>query len=244
MTWKISGTGIECVIVVVTDLVKRLLVGRKLSSSQLGETLLPKRIALPVFASDALSSVAYAPDEILLTLSLAGMAALTFSWEIALAVAVVMAFAAVGVAWRELKSERERHAVEMKHEVALRSQQATRFHEESVAMIGRFNARAENLQSVIAKLRSQLGAAKAELSSMRGNAVWLRAEVAERQARIEQLEARIAELESEEITNIQRLPRNAVRPSIDDIWGEEEHPTMVDLAKLNLDELPDLRMRA
>ncbi len=91
MTWKISGTGIECVIVVVTDLLKRLLVGRKLSSSQLGETLLPKRIALPVFASDALSSVAYAPDEILLTLSLAGMAALTFSWEIALAVAVVMA---------------------------------------------------------------------------------------------------------------------------------------------------------
>ncbi len=57
-----------------TDFVKRLLVGRKLSSAQLGETLLPKRIALPVFASDALSSVAYAPDEILLTLSLAGMA--------------------------------------------------------------------------------------------------------------------------------------------------------------------------
>ena len=76
---------------VVTDLVKRLLVGRKLSSSQLGETLLPKRIALPVFASDALSSVAYAPDEILLTLSLAGMAALAFSWEIAVAVAVVLA---------------------------------------------------------------------------------------------------------------------------------------------------------
>jgi hypothetical protein len=35
-----------------------------------------------------------------------------------------------------------------------------------------------------------------------------------------------------------------VRPSIDDIWGEEEHPTMVDLAKLNLDGLPDLRMHA
>ncbi len=76
---------------VVTDLVKRLLIGRKLASAQLGETLLPKRIALPVFASDALSSVAYAPGEILLTLSLAGMAALTFSWEIALAVGVVMA---------------------------------------------------------------------------------------------------------------------------------------------------------
>ena len=159
-------------------------------------------------------------------------------------VAVAMALAAFWFASRELAAERSRHATEMKHEVTLRAQQASRFHEESVAMIGRFNARAENLQAVIAKLRSQLGAAKSELSSMRGNAVWLRAEVAERQARIEQLEARIAELESEEITNIQRLPRNAVRPSIDDIWGEEEHPTMVDLAKLNLDELPDLRMRA
>ena len=47
----------------------------ELRSTQLGETLLPKRIALPVFASDALSSVAYAPDEILLTLSLAGLVA-------------------------------------------------------------------------------------------------------------------------------------------------------------------------
>ena len=72
------------------DIGKRLLVGRKLRSSQMGETLLPKRIALPVFASDALSSVAYAPDEILLTLSLAGLAAYAFSWKIAIAVAVVM----------------------------------------------------------------------------------------------------------------------------------------------------------
>jgi amino acid transporter len=74
----------------LSDISKRLLVGRKLRSSQMGETLLPKRIALPVFASDALSSVAYAPDEILLTLSLAGLAAYSFSWKIAIAVAVVM----------------------------------------------------------------------------------------------------------------------------------------------------------
>ena len=157
-----------------------------------------------------------------------------------LLVAVVMAFAAVLVAWRELKVERERHALDMKHEIALRSQQAMRFHEESVAMIGRFNARSENLQSVIAKLRSQLGSAKAELSSMRGNAVWLRAEVAERQARIEALEARIAELEAEDTANIVDLPRR-VSPSIEDIWGQDEHPTMVDLAKLNLEGLPALR---
>ena len=60
-------------------------------SDRLGETLLPKRLALPVFASDALSSVAYAPDEILLTLGMAGAAlALTHSWQVAVAVAVVM----------------------------------------------------------------------------------------------------------------------------------------------------------
>ena len=69
---------------------KRALVGRKLRSTQLGETLLPKRIALPVFASDALSSVAYAPDEIFLTLSMGGLSAYVFNWKIGVAVAIVM----------------------------------------------------------------------------------------------------------------------------------------------------------
>ncbi len=69
---------------------KRLFVGRALRSDRLGETLLPKRIALPVFASDALSSVAYAPDEIFLTLSSAGLAAYAYSWKIAIAVGIVM----------------------------------------------------------------------------------------------------------------------------------------------------------
>lgn len=75
----------------LANALKRVLVGRKLASKQLGETLLPKRIALPVFASDALSSVAYAPDEIILTLSLAGVAGFVFSWQIAFAVMIVMA---------------------------------------------------------------------------------------------------------------------------------------------------------
>ncbi|MFL6023105.1 MAG: APC family permease [Marmoricola sp.] len=69
---------------------KRIILGRKLRSSQLGETLLPKRIALPVFASDALSSVAYAPDEVFIMLSVAGASAYAFSWKIGLAVALVM----------------------------------------------------------------------------------------------------------------------------------------------------------
>jgi amino acid transporter len=73
-----------------TSLVKRLLLGRPFRSDRLQHTLLPKRIALPVFASDALSSVAYAPDEILLTLSIAGAGAFVYSPWVTLAVAVVM----------------------------------------------------------------------------------------------------------------------------------------------------------
>jgi amino acid transporter len=71
-------------------ILKRLLVGRPLGSDRLSETLLPKKIALPVFASDALSSVAYAPDEIFLTLSVAGLGAYAFSWKVGIAVGLVM----------------------------------------------------------------------------------------------------------------------------------------------------------
>ena len=83
--------GLAFRLVSIGDVSKRVLLGRKLRSSQLGETLLPKRIALPVFASDALSSVAYAPDEIFIMLSLAGASAFVFSWKIGIAVACVMA---------------------------------------------------------------------------------------------------------------------------------------------------------
>ncbi|MEU7064298.1 APC family permease [Streptomyces sp. NPDC053429] len=74
----------------LTDVPKRILIGRALRSDRLGETLLPKRIALPVFASDPLSSVAYAPGEVLLVLSIAGVSAYHFSPWIALAVVVLM----------------------------------------------------------------------------------------------------------------------------------------------------------
>jgi amino acid transporter len=74
----------------ITGAVKRLLLGRPVRSERLGETLLPKRIALPVFASDALSSVAYAPDEIFLTLAAAGITSFTLSPWIGLTVAFVL----------------------------------------------------------------------------------------------------------------------------------------------------------
>jgi amino acid transporter len=70
--------------------VKRLLVGRPQRSDRLAHTLLPKRVALPVFASDAMSSVAYAPEEIFLTLSVAGLTAYAFSPWVGLAVVVVL----------------------------------------------------------------------------------------------------------------------------------------------------------
>src|SRR5919112_448642 len=70
--------------------VKRILVGRPQRSDRLAHSLLPKRIALPGFASDAMSSVAYAPEEIFLTLSVAGISAYAFSPWVGLAVVVVL----------------------------------------------------------------------------------------------------------------------------------------------------------
>jgi amino acid transporter len=70
--------------------VKRLLFGRPLASEEAGHQLLPKVLALPVFASDALSSNAYATEEILLVLITAGTGVLTRSIPIAVAVATLM----------------------------------------------------------------------------------------------------------------------------------------------------------
>ncbi len=69
---------------------KRLLVGRPLSSARMGETLLPKRLALPVFCSDPLSSNAYATEEILLVLSAGGLALVHLTPWLAACVVVVL----------------------------------------------------------------------------------------------------------------------------------------------------------
>jgi amino acid transporter len=79
-----------CAVSKLATAAKRLIVGRPFRSDSLAHTLLPKRIALPVFASDAMSSVAYAPEEIMLTLSVAGVAGFTSSIWIGLVVALVM----------------------------------------------------------------------------------------------------------------------------------------------------------
>jgi amino acid transporter len=77
-------------VAMVFGVVKRVLVGRPVQSDKLGHTLLPKKIALPVFASDALSSVAYATEEILIVLSVGGIAFFHYTPYIAVAVAVLM----------------------------------------------------------------------------------------------------------------------------------------------------------
>src|SRR6185437_3706060 len=74
----------------LTGLLKRGVVGRPVRSDRLGETLLPKKIALPVFASDALSSVAYATEEILLVLTLGGLTFIHFTPYIAAMVGILM----------------------------------------------------------------------------------------------------------------------------------------------------------
>ena len=74
----------------LSSVAKRLLLGRPFRSDTLSHTLLPKRLALPVFASDAMSSVAYAPQEIFLTLSISGIAAYKYAPWIGLVVALVM----------------------------------------------------------------------------------------------------------------------------------------------------------
>lgn len=79
---------------------KRLLLGDPLTSGQLDDQLLPKRMALPIFASDALSSVAYAPQELVMILLVGGVAFLSFSpW---VAAAVIVLLAVVVLSYRQL----------------------------------------------------------------------------------------------------------------------------------------------
>ncbi len=176
--------------------------------------------------------------------ALASMLGSTWVVRGGVVVAIVMATIALFVAFKQIDALRAQFREQIREEAELRIALTDKHHADSVAMIERFNTRAHNLNQVILKLRSQLGAAKAELSSMRGNAAWLRAEVAERQARIEELEARIAELEARQQDEVVALPAaDALVPSVEDLWGENEHPTMIDLAKLQIDAALDLPER-
>ncbi|MET0781349.1 MAG: APC family permease [Microbacterium sp.] len=85
---------------VESPIAKRLLLGDPLTSHKLDDQLLPKKMALPIFASDALSSVAYAPQELLMILLTGGLAFLAFSPWVGLAVVVVLLV--VVISYRQL----------------------------------------------------------------------------------------------------------------------------------------------
>ena len=82
------------------DLVKRLLVGRALRSDRQSEQELPKYLALPIFASDPLSSVTYATQELLVVLTLGGLAYLYLTPY--LAAGVVALLTVVVLSYRQL----------------------------------------------------------------------------------------------------------------------------------------------
>ncbi|HEV8337830.1 MAG TPA: APC family permease [Candidatus Polarisedimenticolia bacterium] len=74
---------------------KRILLGDPLATSQTTHQRISKTVALAVFSSDALSSVAYATEEILLALSAGGLAALSYGLPVAACVAILLFIVAV-----------------------------------------------------------------------------------------------------------------------------------------------------
>lgn len=74
-----------------TGLLKRFVLGRAIATAKQEHQLLPKVLALPILSSDALSSVSYATEEMMLVLALAGSAALAAMLPIGVAIAVLLA---------------------------------------------------------------------------------------------------------------------------------------------------------
>src|SRR5262245_10882179 len=87
----LPGAGARARVSVVFSVLKRVVVGAPIASSEEGHTRLPKSIALPVFASDAISSTAYATQEILIILvPAAGLAAYSRLVPLSLVVCVLL----------------------------------------------------------------------------------------------------------------------------------------------------------
>jgi amino acid transporter len=84
------------------SITKRVLIGRPIATSEEGHHRLPKRIALPVFASDAISSTAYATDSILVVLLIqAQIGHKAWSLLVPLAIVVAVLLTIVVVSYRQ-----------------------------------------------------------------------------------------------------------------------------------------------
>src|SRR5574341_2059549 len=78
-----------------------LLIGRPLETQALPHQRVSKKVGLAVFASDALSSTAYATEEILIILALAGTAAVTLHLSIPVAIAISILLVIVTISYRQ-----------------------------------------------------------------------------------------------------------------------------------------------
>jgi amino acid transporter len=74
---------------------RRLVIGRPMRSGQMEETLLPKTLALPIFASDPLSSVAYATESALVVLIGVSAASAHLVFPIAIAISILLAIVVI-----------------------------------------------------------------------------------------------------------------------------------------------------
>ena len=82
---------------------KRWLLGDPLKSAQAGHERLSKTLALAIFSSNAISSVAYATEEILLVLVLAGTAAI--AWSIPISFAILFLIVVLTISYRQIVHE-------------------------------------------------------------------------------------------------------------------------------------------
>ena len=74
---------------------RRLVVGRPMRTGQMEETLLPKWLALPIFASDPLSSVAYATESALVVLVGVSAASAHLVFPISIAISILLAIVVI-----------------------------------------------------------------------------------------------------------------------------------------------------
>ena len=81
-------------------ILKRWLVGDPIKTAQAAHERLSKRLALAIFSSNSISSVAYATEEILLVLILAGTAAL--AWSIPVSLAILFLVIVLTISYRQI----------------------------------------------------------------------------------------------------------------------------------------------
>ena len=85
----------------MVSVLKRVLIGRPIATAEEGHQRLRKRVALPVFASDAVSSTAYATDEIVLVMGAAGVGAVAFRTLVPIAIVVAILLFIVVLSYRQ-----------------------------------------------------------------------------------------------------------------------------------------------